>query len=74
MASIQRIAIKDIALNDDRRVGGKGALETLKSSIEKVGLINPITVRKSGDAAILRHLVQTTMLQNYQPAPYNRNR
>ena len=51
MASIQRIAIKDIALNDDRRVGGKGALETLKSSIEKVGLINPITVRKSGDAA-----------------------
>ena len=51
MASIQRIAIKDIALNDDRRVGGKGALETLKSSIEKVGLINPITVRKSGDKA-----------------------
>ena len=47
MASIQRIAIKDIALDDDRRVGGKGALETLKSSIEKVGLINPITVRKS---------------------------
>ena len=47
MASIQRIAIKDIALNDDRRVGGKGALETLKASIEKVGLINPITVRKS---------------------------
>ena len=32
MASIQRIAIKDIALNDDRRVGGKGALETLKAS------------------------------------------
>ena len=51
MASIQRIAIKDIALDDDRRVGGKGALETLKASIEKVGLINPITVRKSGDAA-----------------------
>ena len=47
MASIQRIAIKDIALNNDRRVGGKGALETLKTSIEKVGLINPITVRKS---------------------------
>ncbi len=47
MASIQRIAIKDIALDDDRRVGGKGALETLKASIEKVGLINPITVRKS---------------------------
>ena len=51
MASIQRIAIKDIALNDDRRVGGKGALHTLVHSIEKVGLINPITVRKSGDAA-----------------------
>ena len=51
MASIQRIAIKDIALNNDRRVGGKGALETLKTSIEKVGLINPITVRKSGDVA-----------------------
>ena len=47
MASIQRIAIKDIALNNDRRVGGKGALDTLKTSIEKVGLINPITVRKS---------------------------
>lgn len=47
MASIQRIAIKDIALNNDRRVGGKGTLETLKTSIEKVGLINPITVRKS---------------------------
>lgn len=47
MASIQRIAIKDIALNNDRRVGGKGALETLKTSIEKIGLINPITVRKS---------------------------
>ena len=47
MASMQRIAIKDIALDDDRRVGGKGALETLKASIEKVGLINPITVRKS---------------------------
>ena len=47
MASIQIIAIKDIALNNDRRVGGKGALETLKASIEKVGLINPITVRKS---------------------------
>ena len=51
MASIQRIAIKDIALDDDRRVGGKGALHTLVHSIEKVGLINPITVRKSGDAA-----------------------
>lgn len=51
MASIQRIAIKDIALNDDRRVGGKGALHTLVHSIEKVGLINPITVRKSGDTA-----------------------
>lgn len=49
MASIQRIAIKDIALDDDRRVGGKGALETLKASIEKVGLINPITVRKNGN-------------------------
>ena len=47
MASVQRIAIKDIALNNDRRIGGKGALETLKTSIEKVGLINPITVRKS---------------------------
>ena len=47
MASIQRIAIKDIALDDDRRIGGKGSLETLKTSIEKVGLINPITVRKS---------------------------
>ena len=47
MASIQRIAIKDIALDDDRRIGGKGSLETLKASIEKVGLINPITVRKS---------------------------
>ena len=47
MASIQRIAIKDIALDDDRHIGGKGSLETLKSSIEKVGLINPITVRKS---------------------------
>ena len=47
MASMQRIAIKDIALDDDRRVGGKGALETLKASIEKVGLINPITVRKN---------------------------
>nr|DAI26152.1 MAG TPA: chromosome partitioning protein [Caudoviricetes sp.] len=51
MASMQRIAIKDIALDDDRRVGGKGALETLKASIEKVGLINPITVRKGKDAA-----------------------
>lgn len=51
MASMQRIAIKDIALDDDRRVGGKGALETLKSSIEKVGLINPITVRKGKDEA-----------------------
>jgi ParB-like protein len=48
---MQRIAIKDIALDDDRRVGGKGALETLKASIEKVGLINPITVRKGKDAA-----------------------
>ena len=47
MASMQRIAIKDIALDDDRRIGGKGSLETLKTSIEKVGLINPITVRKS---------------------------
>ena len=36
MASIQRIAIKDIALNNDRRVGGKGALETLKTSIETI--------------------------------------
>jgi ParB-like protein len=44
---MQRIAIKDIALDDDRRIGGKGSLETLKTSIEKVGLINPITVRKS---------------------------
>ena len=51
MASMQRIAIKDIALDDDRRVGGKGALKTLKSSIEKVGLINPITVRKGKDEA-----------------------
>ena len=51
MASMQRIAIKDIALDDDRRVGGKGALETLKASIEKVGLINPITVRKGKDEA-----------------------
>ena len=51
MASMQRIAIKDIALDDDRRVGGKGALETLKTSIEKVGLINPITVRKGKDEA-----------------------
>lgn len=51
MAELQRIAIKDIALNDDRHVGGKGALETLKASIEKVGLINPITVRKSTDSA-----------------------
>jgi len=50
MAGLQRIAIKDIALNDDRRVGGKGALERLKASIAKVGLINPITVRKSTDS------------------------
>ena len=51
MASMQRIAIKDIALDDDRHIGGKGSLETLKSSIEKVGLINPITVRKGKDEA-----------------------
>ncbi|UTC51026.1 ParB/RepB/Spo0J family partition protein [Treponema sp. OMZ 855] len=49
MASMQRIAIKDIAIDDDRHIGGKGSLETLKSSIEKVGLINPITVRKGKD-------------------------
>lgn len=57
MASIQRIAIKDIALNDDRRVGGKGALETLKTSIEKVGLINPITVRKSKEGNFLYTII-----------------
>ena len=57
MASIQRIAIKDIALNDDRRVGGKGALETLKASIEKVGLINPITVRKSKEGNFLYTII-----------------
>ena len=51
MASMQRIAIKDIAIDDDRHIGGKGSLETLKSSIEKVGLINPITVRKGKDEA-----------------------
>lgn len=51
MARLQRIAIKDIVLNDDRQVGGKGALERLKASIAKVGLINPITVRKSTDSA-----------------------
>lgn len=50
MARIQRIAIKDIALNEDRLVGGNGALETLKASIAKVGLINPITVRKGNDS------------------------
>ena len=44
-----RIAIKDIALDDDRRVGGKGSLEALSASIKEVGLINPITVRKSKD-------------------------
>ena len=57
MASIQRIAIKDIALDDDRRVGGKGALETLKASIEKVGLINPITVRKSKEGNFLYTII-----------------
>ena len=57
MASMQRIAIKDIALDDDRRVGGKGALETLKASIEKVGLINPITVRKSKEGNFLYTII-----------------
>ena len=57
MASMQRIAIKDIALDDDRRIGGKGSLETLKTSIEKVGLINPITVRKSKEGNFLYTII-----------------
>lgn len=51
MPRMQRIAIKDIALNNDRYNGGKGSLEMLKSSIGKVGLINPITVQKTNDAS-----------------------
>ena len=57
MAERCRIAIKDIALNDDRRVGGKGALHTLAHSIEEVGLINPITVRKSKEGHFLYTII-----------------
>lgn len=57
MASMQRIAIKDIALDDDRHIGGKGSIETLKASIEKVGLINPITVRKSKEGNFLYTII-----------------
>ena len=57
MAERYRIAIKDIALDDDRRVGGKGSLEALSASIKAVGLINPITVRKSKEGCFLYTII-----------------
>lgn len=50
MTQVQCIAVRDIARgNNDRTTFDAGALEELAASIREHGLIQPITVRPSGD-------------------------
>ncbi len=57
MKNIENIRLSAIILDNDRKEGGQGDIKKLAQSIRQIGLIHPISVRKSKDGTFTYEII-----------------